>query len=97
MFFGTGDRYSVYLPEIVLMESINLFRERLIKGKQKIDTDISGILRNTGPELTNPITDDNIDAQVVGLEEHLHGCVHELGITIIRIPNPSHHDLVEQD
>jgi len=92
---STGD--IVYIPEIVIDESINKYRENLQKHKLNIDKGISDFNRLTENDAKNPITDDIVKTELDKFSKHFKKQIIELGIEIIPYPSISHKELVKRD
>ena len=89
---------EVFVPEIVLMESINQYRERIQDAKNKISKGLNDIKRTTRKSIPkSPITDEDVKKEIIEYDKSLHSRVRSLGITILPIPNTPHKKLLEID
>lgn len=93
---STGD--TVYIPEVVVDESINKYREKTRECKLKIDRGISDFKRLTGKDVEdNPISDEFILKESEKYARSFKKQLQELGIKIIPYPSISHQELVKRD
>lgn len=93
---STGD--TVYIPEVVVDESINKYREKTRECKFKIDRGISDFKRLTGKDVEdNPISDEFILKESEKYARSFKKQLQELGIKIIPYPSISHQELVKRD
>lgn len=93
---STGD--TVYIPEVVVDESINKYREKTRECKLKIDRGISDFKRLTGKDVEdNPISDEFILKESEKYARSFRKQLQELGIKIIPYPSISHQELVKRD
>lgn len=92
----TGD--SVYIPAVVVDESINKYREKTKECKSKIEKAISDFKRLTGKDAgNNPISNEFILKEAEEYTETFKKQLRELGIIIIPYPSTPHQDLVKRD
>lgn len=92
----TGD--SVYIPAIVVDESINKYREKIQECKSKIDKSISDFKRLTGKDIKdNPISDEFISKETDEYATLFKKQLQNLDIKIIPYPPVSHQELVKRD
>lgn len=93
---STGD--TVHIPEVVVDESINKYREKTRECKLKIDRGISNFKRLTGKDVEdNPISDEFILKESEKYARSFKKQLQELGIKIIPYPSISHQELVKRD
>ncbi|ERJ64508.1 PIN domain-containing protein [Porphyromonas gingivalis] len=93
---STGD--TVHIPEVVVDESINKYREKTRGCKLKIDRGISDFKRLTGKDVEdNPISDEFILKESEKYARSFKKQLQELGIKIIPYPSISHQELVKRD
>ncbi|MCE8192270.1 DUF4935 domain-containing protein [Porphyromonas gingivalis] len=93
---STGD--TVHIPEVVVDESINKYREKTRECKLKIDRGISDFKRLTGKDVEdNPISDEFILKESEKYARSFKKQLQELGIKIIPYPSISHQELVKRD
>lgn len=93
---STGD--SVYIPAVVVDESINKYREKAQECKLKIDRSISDFKRLTGKEVEDsPISDEFISIEAKEYAENFKKQLRKLEIKIIPYPSTSHKELVKRD
>lgn len=93
---STGD--SVHIPEVVVDESINKYREKIQECKSKIDRGISDFKRLTGKDIgDNPISDEFVLKEAKEYAENFKKQLRELGIKIIPYPSTPHQELVKRD
>lgn len=88
----------VYIPELVIDESINKYKEQLQLGNSKIDKGISDLKRLIGKTVfENPITDKYIIDEVDEYQKGFRKQIKNLGIKIIPYPTIKHQELVKRD
>ena len=88
----------VYIPELVIDESINKYKEQLQLGNSKIDKGISDLKRLIGKTVfENPITDKYIIDEVDEYQKGFRKQIKNLGIKIIPYPTTKHQQLVKRD
>lgn len=93
---STGD--SVYIPAIVVDESINKYREKLQEYKSKIDKNISDFKRLTGKDIGgSSISDEFIANEANEYAVLFKKQLRKLDIKIIPYPSTSHQELVKRD
>ena len=93
---STGD--SVYIPAIVVDESINKYREKLQECKSKIDKSISDFKRLTGKDIGgSSISDEFIAKEANEYAVLFKKQLRKLDIKIIPYPSTSHQELVKRD
>ncbi|MBB4038234.1 putative nucleic acid-binding protein [Dysgonomonas hofstadii] len=89
---------TVYIPELVIDESINKYKEQLQLGNSKIDKGISDLKRLIGKTVfDNPITDEYIIKEVEEYQKEFRKQIKKLGINIIPYPTIKHKELVKRD
>lgn len=97
---GTASRcgIEVYIPEVVVDEIINQYREKLVEICPKVNDCIRGIVQ-IAPQyaFNNPFTDTEKDKLLKEYELYLHNRINDLGIKIIPYPQISHKDVVKRD
>lgn len=92
----TGD--SVYIPEIVVDESTNKYRERIQECKSKIDKNISDFKRLTGKDIKDSsISDEFIAKEADEYTVLFKKKLQKLNVKIIPYPSISHQELVKRD
>lgn len=93
---STGD--TVYIPEVVIDESINKYREELQAGKSKIEKGLSDVYRLTDKEVyQKSIMDTFISLEINDYAKNIRGKIKKLGIKTIPYPTITHEDLVKRD
>ena len=93
---STGD--FVFIPQVVIDEATNQYKEILQKCKSKIDANISGYKRLTNTEIENTlIPDELIKEEFENYLKISKEQIEKLGIKIIPYPSVSHKELVKRD
>ena len=93
---STGN--TVYIPEVVIDESINKYREELQSGKVKIERGLSDVYRLTGKDIYDPsIVDTFISNEIKNYAKNIREQIKKLGIKTIPYPTITHEELVMRD
>lgn len=93
---STGD--SVYIPAIVVDESINKYHEKIQECKSKIDKNISDFKRLTDKEIKGcSISDEFIAKEADEYSVLFQKQLRKLNIKIIPYPSIQHRELVKRD
>lgn len=89
---------GIYIPEVVMDEIINQYREKLVEICPKVNDCIRGITQ-IAPQyaFNNPFTDAVKDKLLKEYESYIRIRINELGIKIIPYPHISHKDVVKRD
>lgn len=89
---------EIYVPEVVIAEIINQYREKLEEICHKVNECIRGI-DQIAPQYTfnNPFSDVVKNNLLKEYGAHLRNRINELGIKIIPYSQISHKDLVKRD
>lgn len=87
---------ELYVPEVVLEEIVNKFRQRLEKAQKDIDSELETITDFTTTTLSNPLGTDFVDQSVDAYRQRLDKLFTKYGVTMMPIPETDHRFLVKK-
>lgn len=89
---------KVCIPEVVIRETINKYREELSASRKMIDKGLNAYSRLSGQSVfNNPITEEQTDSDVIAFKDYHRQRVRELGIDVLPIPSISHEEVIARD
>lgn len=88
---------TLYVPEIILSETINKYEERLRDAKNEIDKSFRTLGPFIQPRPTHPVTDDYVDQAIAEYERHFKDRLVEVGAIFVDYPDISHREVVERE
>ncbi|KAA6306957.1 hypothetical protein EZS27_041378 [termite gut metagenome] len=92
---STGD--IIYIPVVVIDESINQYRERLKAEQTKIAKEISEINKLASKNIDNPLTKEFVSQEIEKYPETFKKRVKCLDIQMLAYPTTPHKELVKRD
>lgn len=89
---------KVCIPEVVMRETVNKYKEELTKNRKIIDNGLNGIARVIQQQVPcNPITETYVDEEVAKFETNFRRRVKELHIDVLPVPSISHDEVIARD
>ncbi len=89
---------KIYIPEVVIREVINQYREKINAYRDEIGTALKGFARlTTHPILNNPITEENVKQEAECFAALFRQRIQKLNIEVLPIPSISHEEMIARD
>ena len=90
----TGD--LIYIPQLVIDETLNKYEEKLIQGKEAVVSAINTTNRITGLIVKNPFEKFNLKEELKKYKEHIYDIVDSHNIQILPYPKTKHEKIVKK-
>jgi len=87
---------ELYVPEVVLEEIVNKFRQRLEKTQKDVGAEFETITELTTETLANPLKSDFVDRSLNAYRQRLNELFTKYGVIIMPIPETDHRFLVKK-